>query len=91
MSEGFDWDANTVDQPVRTQMGVAVYRNANDDIVIRQEARGDDDDPFIVLHPEHVTAVIRALEVELTPTRGRTASEASAKVTPLKPGPSSAA
>lgn len=56
----FDGDANTrfVVKPARA---VAVYINADNNIVIRQEAFDDESDPVVVVPLERVSALVKAL------------------------------
>jgi hypothetical protein len=59
--EGFDWfkDASVI---VPEQQAVAVYRNQQGDIVIRQERSwSQDDDSFVVIHPDNLMRVIDRL------------------------------
>ncbi len=52
-----------------TTHAVAVYQNAADRIVIRQEASmNGEDDSFVVIPREHVPALIAALQAELANT-----------------------
>ena len=75
MREQFDWDAHQADVPIRTQMAIAVYRNADDDIVIRQERRDEhDDDQFIVVQPENLAALFKPFRSR---SRGRRATPRS--------------
>jgi len=87
MREEFDWDAHQADVPIRTQMAIAVYRNPADDIVIRQERRdGQDEDQFIVIQPENVSALIQALQAEI-----KGATPDATVVRAIRPGPTTAA
>jgi hypothetical protein len=62
VSDDFDWskDDSVVVKSVR---GLAVYRNSEGDVVIRQE-RGayDEDDPFVVVPVIEVAGLIKKLE-----------------------------
>lgn len=62
MSDEFTWD-DPSDTVFPTTQGVAVYRNKDGDIVIRQEARYlDDEDSFIVIPESRVDDLILALQ-----------------------------
>jgi hypothetical protein len=50
---------------IHYQPRIAVYTNPVDAIVIRQEAQDcDDEDPFIMVRPENVQALVLALIAE---------------------------
>jgi hypothetical protein len=58
----FDWGAANEDVVLRHQLAIAIYRNALDGLVIRQERDwNDDDDTYIVISPENVDAFIDKL------------------------------
>lgn len=55
----FDWKADTV---VGSQLAIAVYKNHDGDIVIRQEmAPYNDEDGFVFVRPENATYLAAAL------------------------------
>jgi len=61
--ERFNWnsDETTV---LRTRMGVAVYFNPADDVVVRQEGEYGDEDDWIIMTPEDACRVAyRILEM----------------------------
>lgn len=67
-----DWDWNSDEakdsMAVESVRGVAVYTNAQDQVVIRQEAFGlGDEDQVIVLPRAAIEALILALQVEIQP------------------------
>lgn len=57
----FDWSTDD-SVIVGTQLAIAVYHNRNDDIVIRQDGRGADDDSFVYVGREALPRLIRALQ-----------------------------
>jgi hypothetical protein len=64
-AEEFKWDDDEA-VVVKTVHAVAVYRNAADEIVIRQETRTyDDEDPFIVVPESQLPKLIEALKRQL--------------------------
>ena len=64
MAKDFDWS----DPDLKKQRGygdLAVYANKDGDVVIRQAARLDDEDSFVVI-PRHLASwAIAAIEAEL--------------------------
>jgi hypothetical protein len=59
----FRWDRDTECVVTSIQLAIAVYRNPNDRIVIRQERDwNEDQDTFVLVAPEHVPALIRRLQ-----------------------------
>jgi hypothetical protein len=60
--DDFDWHAGNPDIVIREQPQTAVYENPYGCIVIRQEARDDNDDPLVYFVPENIPALIRRLQ-----------------------------
>ena len=64
MRADFDWSQNSECVVFPTVLGVAVYRNADGDVVIRQQAGPlDEDDTFVILPEMHLQHLIKALQV----------------------------
>lgn len=62
-SEDFAWLPDNLDIAIVAQPATAVYLNAYGSIVIRQEnTDGDDEDPFIMIAPQNLRALITRLE-----------------------------
>lgn len=59
---GEDEKSSTVVKPVSA---IAVYRNVNDEIVIRQQSPLGDEDAIVVVPPEHANALIAGIEAAL--------------------------
>ncbi|MDH2381188.1 hypothetical protein [Bradyrhizobium sp. CER78] len=68
MSDNFSWaDKDCVVVP--SQDAIAVYANANNDLVIRRERTWDEDeDTFIVISRRYTRTVIEAMERVLKET-----------------------
>ena len=58
----FDWKDLEDDLVVPRQRAIAVYENQNGEVVIRQAGDHPDEDSIIVLHTNHVPALIEALQ-----------------------------
>lgn len=65
-SDDFDWGKEEEDGTVllRKQPCTAIYWNAGNQIVIRQESHYGDEDPFVFFDPHNVPAVIERLQLE---------------------------
>ncbi len=60
----FDW-ANPTDVVIRSVNAIAVYRNDDGDIVVRQQSRLGEEDTFIVVPENLVNGLIVALQNQL--------------------------
>jgi hypothetical protein len=59
----FDWNGDDDAVVLREQPAVAVYQNPRGQIVIRQERAWDEDsDTVVLILPENVSAIVRALQ-----------------------------
>lgn len=61
---GFSWTDHDDAIITKTQMGIAVYENPEDNIVIRQEALSGDpeEDPVVIVAPRDLRTLIAALQ-----------------------------
>lgn len=68
MSDDFEWhgpEATAV--VVRHQPAIAVYRNVDDDVVVRQRGDYPDEDQFVIVSMDCLPTLIAALQREITP------------------------
>lgn len=64
MADDFDWTEEKEDIAVRWQGAIAVYRNKEGALVIRQEGHVGDEDQFVVVRPENLRLLVdKLLEV----------------------------
>lgn len=59
MSDQFEW--NNVESVVFEQLETAVYQNPEHSVIIRQR-HDDGDDQSVVIRPENVSTIIKALQ-----------------------------
>lgn len=69
MSEKWDWTSEEVKQDliVPSVRAVAVYRNGNNEVVIRQQSLYGEDDSFVILPETFLGDLISALQEEISP------------------------
>ena len=61
--DDFDWSQLEPEEVVtRRQDEIAIYRNKFGGIVLRQEARFDEEDDIIIVNPPYVTMLIQRLQ-----------------------------
>lgn len=58
--ERFDW-SNDPDVLMPSQPATAIYTNAVGQVVIRQESRDGDDDPYVLIGPQYLDRIIESL------------------------------
>jgi hypothetical protein len=68
----FLWDSTDV--VIRSVDAIAVYRNKDGDVVIRQQSRLGEDDTFIVVPENNLNELIVALQNELPQTHDNSPS-----------------
>lgn len=59
MNDDFNW--NDVEAVIFEQLETSVYQNPQDGVVIRQRSE-DGEDRFVVIRPENIGTIIKALQ-----------------------------
>jgi hypothetical protein len=68
MSKDFSWLDEKDSVAATSQAAIAVYQNADGDVVIRQQASYGEDDHIIVVNQKNLPELIQALGVPLDGT-----------------------
>jgi hypothetical protein len=68
MSKDFDWSEDRANIVVKPVEAIAVYKNDDGNIVIRQQDAMGDQDSFVVIPAQHAAKLIAAIRRELKDT-----------------------